>query len=140
MDGLRYQNAGRQRLEMASGQAGIDRLYAGFARSMLWLGLFLSAMWLFAALSYYLSAETGVDWFSRSGSLMALSGAVTSFRSVSMYHNKLAIALREGLVSVPREIELTLEPPRPFRFVLYFGYLTGIVGTAIWGYGDLLPR
>jgi hypothetical protein len=22
--------------------------------------------------------------------------------------------------------------------LLYFGYLTGIVGTGIWGYGDLL--
>jgi hypothetical protein len=22
--------------------------------------------------------------------------------------------------------------------LLYFGYLTGIIGTGIWGYGDLL--
>jgi hypothetical protein len=26
-----------------------------------------------------------------------------------------------------------------YRLTSYFGYVTGIVGTAIWGYGDLLP-
>ncbi|HTW71806.1 MAG TPA: hypothetical protein VME47_18115 [Acetobacteraceae bacterium] len=125
---------------MASDQVGITFLYSRFSRSMVLLGALVSAVWLFAALSYYLSTETGADWFSRSGSLMALSGAVASFRAVSVYQNTLATALRKGLVSVAREIELTLEPPRPFRLVLYFGYLTGIVGTAIWGYGDLLLR
>jgi hypothetical protein len=125
---------------MADNPVGINMLYAGFNRSMVLLGLFVLAVWLFAALSFYLSKATGVDWFSRSGSLMALSGAVASFRAVNVYQNKLASALREGLVSVAREIELTLEPPRPFRLVLYFGYLTGIVGTAIWGYGDILLR
>ncbi|HUB45346.1 MAG TPA: hypothetical protein VMB73_10210 [Acetobacteraceae bacterium] len=125
---------------MASDQVAIDLLYARFGRSMLLLGLLVSVMWLIAALSYYLSRETGTDWFSRSGSLMALAGAVTSFRAVGVYQHKLAIALREGLVSVAREVELTLDPPRSFRFVTYSGYLTGIIGTAIWGYGDLLLR
>ncbi|HUB15874.1 MAG TPA: hypothetical protein VMB34_28265 [Acetobacteraceae bacterium] len=125
---------------MASNQVGVDSLYAGLSRSMVLLGLFVSVMWPVAAASYCLSEETGADWFSRSGSLMALAGAVASFRAVNIYHSKLAIALRAGLVSVTREVELTLEPPRPFKVILYFGYVTGIVGTAIWGYGDLLLR
>lgn len=125
---------------MAGDTVGIDLLYVEFRRSMILLGLFVSVMWLFAAFSYYLSKKTGADWFSRSGSLMALAGAVSSFRSMSMYQGKLAIAGRERLVSVTREMELALRPPRPFRLVFYFGYLTGIVGTAIWGYGDLLLR
>jgi len=41
---------------------------------------------------------------------------------------------------VPRGIELGLEPPRPQVVLSYLGYLTGIVGTGIWGYGDLLLR
>jgi len=52
----------------------------------------------------------------------------------------LATALKEGLVSVQRGIELRLEPPRPHVVLSYLGYLTGIVGTGIWGYGDLLVR
>ena len=47
-------------------------------------------------------------------------------------------ALKEGLVSVPEEIELRLKPPTSYRMLSYLGYLTGIIGTAIWGYGDLL--
>ena len=136
MDGGPKPNEGRP--QMASGQADVNLLYVSFNRSMIWLGVFLSVVWLFASLSFCLSRETGGDWFSRSGSLMALSGAVVSFRAVSLYQSKLAIALRAGLVSVTREVELTLEPPRLFRVVLYCGYLTGVVGTAIWGYGDLL--
>ena len=42
--------------------------------------------------------------------------------------------------SVSREIELGLEPPRSYVVLSYLGYLTGIVGTGIWGYGDLLIR
>jgi hypothetical protein len=125
---------------MASDQVGVDSLYTGLNHRMILLGLLVLAMWLFAALSYYLSQKTGADWFSRSGSLMALAGAVASFRAVSVYQSRLAIALREGLMSVSREIELSLEPPTAFRIITYSGYVTGIVGTAIWGYGDLLLR
>ena len=39
-----------------------------------------------------------------------------------------------------KEIELDLEPPKSYARLLYFGYLTGIVGTGVWGYGDLLVR
>ena len=93
---------------------------------------------LFAAFSYYLSGKTGVDWFSRSGALMGLVGAAVTFRLAHFYQRALATALKEGLVSVAKEIELGLEPPRSYVLLSYFGYLTGIVGTGIWGYGDLL--
>ena len=98
----------------------------------------IAAAWLFAAFSYYLSRKTGADWFSRSGALMALVGAAVTFRLAHFYQRALATALKEGLVSVPRGIELGLEPPRSYVLLSYFGYLTGIVGTGIWGYGDLL--
>jgi hypothetical protein len=39
---------------------------------------------------------------------------------------------------VRQEIEFTLNPPLLYRVTSYFGYVTGIVGTAIWGYGHLL--
>ena len=47
---------------------------------------------------------------------------------------------RKRLLSVPREIELRLNPPKSYVALSYFGYLTGIVGTAVWGYGDVLLR
>jgi len=141
-DLLSFQTADAERLQTSTSEVevGILDLRAGLGRAMLVLAIFLSSTWLFALLSYYLSARTGADWFSRSGSMMALAGAVASFRAMNVFRGQLAIALRRGLVSVAGEIQLTLEPPRPFRIVLYFGYLTGAVGTAIWGYGDLLLR
>jgi len=66
-------------------------------------------------------------------------GAVT-FRLGNFYQGALATALKEDLVSESKEIELHLEPPKSYVRLLYFGYLTGIVGTGVWGYGDLLVR
>ena len=123
---------------MAIDQARIESLYAGLYRTVVLFGILIAAAWLFAAFSYYLSMKTGADWFSRSGALMGLVGAAVTFRLAHFYQRALATALKEGLVSVPREIELRLEPPRSYVLLSYFGYLTGIVGTGIWGYGDLL--
>ena len=50
------------------------------------------------------------------------------------------MALKEGLLSVTKEIELRLEPPKSYVRLSYLGYLTGIIGTGIWGYGDLLVK
>jgi hypothetical protein len=125
---------------MATDQARIQSLYAGLYRTVIRFGLLIAAAWLFAVFSYYLSEKTGTDWFTRSGAVMALVGAAVTFRLGNFYQRALATALKEGLVSVPRGIELGLEPPKSYVLLSYVGYLTGIVGTAIWGYGDLLLR
>jgi hypothetical protein len=122
----------------ATDEARIKYLYAGLYRTIFRLCLLIAAAWLFSAFSFYLSGKTGSDWFSRSGAVMALVRAAVSFRLSNFYQRALATALREELVSVSKEIELHLEPPKSYVRVLYFGYLTGIVGTGIWGYGDLL--
>jgi len=125
---------------MATDQPQINSLYAALYRTVIRFGLLIAAAWLFAAFSYYLSRKTGTDWFPRSGAVMALVGAAVTFRLGNFYQRALARALKEGLVSVPREIELGLEPPKSYVLLSYFGYLTGIVGTGIWGYGDMLVR
>ena len=123
---------------MPTDQVKIGSLYAGLTRNIIWFGLLVAAAWLFATVSYYVSSKAGTDWFSRSGSVMCLVGAAVTFRLAHFYQRALATALKEGLVSVPREIELRLNPPTSYVILSYLGYLTGIVGTAVWGYGDLL--
>ena len=125
---------------MTTSEARIKSLYAELYRTIIRLGLLIAAAWLFAAFSLYLSRKTGADWFSRSGAVMGLVGAAVTFRLSNFYQRALATALKEELLSVSKEIELHLEPPRSYVRLLYFGYLTGIVGTGIWGYGDLLVR
>jgi hypothetical protein len=127
-------------VKMAMDQVRIRSLYAGLHRTVFRFGLLIAAAWLFALFSYYLSMKTNADWFTRSGAVMGLSAAAVTFRLTHFYQRALATALKEGLVSVQRGIELRLEPPRPHVVLSYLGYLTGIVGTGIWGYGDLLVR
>jgi hypothetical protein len=95
--------------------------------------------WLFSAVSYYATGKTGTDWFTRSGSLMGLMGAIGTFRLTSLLQKQLSIALKEGL-TVERQIEISLDPPKSYQATAYFCYLTGVVGTVIWGYGDVLTR
>jgi hypothetical protein len=125
---------------MATDQAKVRSLYVGLNRTIIQFGLLVATAWLFAIFSYYVSSKAGTDWFARSGSVMCLVGAAVTFRLAHFYQRALATALKEGLVSVPREVELRLNPPKSYVALSYLGYLTGIVGTAIWGYGDLLLR
>jgi hypothetical protein len=125
---------------MPADQVTVRSLYAGLNRTIIGFGFLVAAAWLFAIFSCYLSSKEGTDWFSRSGSVMCLVGAAVTFRLAHFYQRALATALKEGLVSVPREIELRLNPPTSYVVLSYFGYLTGIVGTAVWGYGDLPLR
>jgi hypothetical protein len=118
----------------------IHFLYAGLDRFCIWMGLALTGSWLFAAFSYQASIGTGTDWFSRSGAVMGLLGTATTFRLLNHLQTALAMALKEGLATIDREVELSLHPPRLYRCVSYFAYITGIFGTAIWGYGDQLLR
>jgi hypothetical protein len=125
---------------MATDQVRIKSLYEDLYRHVILASLLIAVAWLFAVFSYYLSRKTGSDWFSRSGSVMALVGAAVTFRLANFQQHALGTALKEGLVSVSREIELSLKPPTSYTVLSYLGYLTGIVGTGIWGYGDLLVR
>ena len=125
---------------MATNELRMESLNARLYRTIIRFGVLIAAAWLFAAFSYYLSRKTGSDWFSRSGSVMALAGAAVTFRLVNFYQHGLAAAIKEGLLSMARGIELGLEPPKSYQVLSYLGYLTGIVGTGIWGYGDLLIR
>src|SRR5262249_20416141 len=123
---------------METKQDEIEALFAGLNRTCIRAGIGLASSWLFAGFSFYLSQKTGNDWFSRSGSMMALVGAAATFRLAGGLQYQLAVALKKRLAVMERGVELFLEPPRLYRVVSYLSYVTGTVGTAIWGYGDLL--
>jgi len=101
------------------------------------INLQLALVWLFAGFSYYLSEKTGNDWFSRSGAVMCLIGAAVSFQLVKVYQESLAKLLKVN-IALAEELEYFTAPPKRFQQLSYISYLTGIVGTAIWGYGDIL--
>ena len=116
----------------------IDYLKSELDRAFIRVDFELAVVWLFAGFCYCLSKKTGNDWFSRSGALMCLGGAAVTFELVKVYQNALARLLKEHIGSLREDIDRFLEPPKRYQRISYAAYLTGIVGTAIWGYGDLL--
>jgi hypothetical protein len=100
----------------------------------------MATSWLFSALSRYFSLKTGKDWFPRSGSVMCLFGAAGAFRLINSYNKALFLPLTEHVITAEREPALELAPSKRYQRGSYFAYLTGIVGTLIWGYGDLMIR
>ena len=131
-------------------QVSAESLYAILDRACTLASIALAFVWLFAAFCYYLEWKTGGDWFLRSGSVMGLIGAVTSFRLAGVYQKLLAIAFHQRLtmvatmtiddklITVRRQMELVFDPPKRYQRTLFLGYSTGVIGTAIWGYGDKL--
>jgi hypothetical protein len=98
---------------MATDPVRIESLYAGLYRTVARFGLLIAAAWLFAVFSYYLSMKTGTDWFARSGSVMALAGAVVTFRLANFYQRALATALKETSHQCPEKSSLVSNRPNP---------------------------
>jgi hypothetical protein len=123
---------------MATDQVTVtsESLHERFRRAAIQTGIVLVASWLWAIFSFFTSTSAGT-WFARSGSVMCLIGAAGTFKLINDYNRVLATAVEHG-VTQSRRVELVFDPPKTYQSIEYFAYLTGIVGTVIWGYGDLL--
>lgn len=126
--------------EMATENVTVTResLYEDFRRDATRIGILLAAAWFWAVFSFFTSTSAGT-WFARSGAVMCLIGAVATFWLVNDYARILTIAVENGITQA-RRVELVFSPPKLYQSIQYFGYITGIVGTVIWGYGDILVR
>ena len=125
---------------MATEQVTVTResLYEGFRLAAIKVSLLLAAAWLWGIFSFFTSTGAGT-WFARSGSVMCLIGAAATFKLIDDYGHALATAVENG-ITLTRRVELVFNPPKLYQTVQYLAYLTGIVGTLIWGYGDILVR
>jgi hypothetical protein len=125
---------------MANEKATVTResLYEDFRRDATKIALLLAAAWLWAVFSFFTSTSAGT-WFARSGAVMCLIGAVATFWLVNDYTRALEKAVEHG-ITVTRRVELVFNPPKLYQSIQYFAYMTGVVGTVIWGYGDILVR
>jgi hypothetical protein len=115
-----------------------ESLYEGFRLAAIKVSSLLAAAWLWGIFSFFTSTGAGT-WFARSGSVMCLIGAAATFKLINDYGHALATAVENG-ITLTRRVELVFDPPKLYQTVQYLAYLTGIVGTLIWGYGDILVR
>jgi FtsH-binding integral membrane protein len=103
-----------------------------------WVGTGLAASWIFTAVSFLFSRQGAVDWFSRSGAVLCLMAAVANFVLVKVHQRDLAQIFKDQEHSRREKAEEIVKPPATYTALARLSYVTGIVGTAIWGYGDLL--
>ena len=121
---------------MPTDQVRIRSLYAGLNLTVIWFGLSVAAAWLFARYSYY-RQQCGhrLVYPVRLGHVFGRSGGHLQARPF------LSARPGDGAQRRPRiGAERNRASPQPaqiLRGLSYLGYLTGIVGTAVWGYGDL---
>ena len=102
------------------------------------VALGLAASWIFTAASFAVSRGGAVDWFSRSGAVLCLMAAVANFALVRIHQRELAEIFKDKESSRRDKAERILRPPAAYKNLSRLSYVTGIVGTSIWGYGDLL--
>lgn len=119
-----------------------------------WLLLVISI--LFSMASMFVDVQTVDDtiWFQRSGAVLVLFAAIVEYRLASYSHDEVYDAIKvtakkravmpnisnNDLVNGLIKSNIASKPETPkYRKVLkLFAHVLIVLGTAIWGYGDLL--
>ena len=80
-------------------------------------------------------SESISTWFQRSGSIMVILAIWVELKmlSINKYMN-----LHEAVVATSDFPELKVQRCKPYyKAMMFFAFVIAIIGTAIWGYGDL---
>jgi hypothetical protein len=73
-------------------------------------------------------------WFSRAGSLTVLFTAIIEFRRARQATDEIGTAILHSGLGIP----LAVTPSRAETAIHICAVVTLVLGTVIWGYGDLL--
>lgn len=97
--------------------------------------LFLLLAWSSGLIGLILGLTVETTWFARFGSLVVLFAMMSEY---ALLHKQLAI-LYDDLDShrTINDIEV-IKPSKWHRKKVWFSHITVILGTLIWGFGDLL--
>jgi hypothetical protein len=99
--------------------------------SQLWADILLLLVgFLVAAISYIVDVLAGCsEWFHRSGAVTVLLCGIVAYRSLSKHYEKLFNLPQRGTV---------LRTSRNQRIIDLCTLVLSILGTIVWGYGDIV--
>ncbi|MDO6536939.1 hypothetical protein [Alteromonas stellipolaris] len=81
--------------------------------------------------------STGYNWFARSGAVVVLLAAFVEFKiSSHIYEDIQRAQFMQSKINMA--IPLKAKPTKPRRNVSFAAHILLVVGTIIWGYGDLI--
>jgi hypothetical protein len=96
--------------------------------------ILLAAAYLWVGVSVVISARFPVgNWFSRSGAILVLLSVIVEFRIGNLQQASNSRAAIVAGLGVPSSSDL----PRLTQRLLFFAHISAILGTILWGYGDL---
>ena len=92
---------------------------------------------LFCIASAFATINSTENWFSRSGAILTFVSVVVQFLLSNLRKEELENLFNSG--TGIREKFKNIKRKNPLHQVVYIiSGITGLVGTLIWGYGDLL--
>ena len=119
-----------------------------------WLLLIISIVFSMASMFFDIQTVDDTIWFQRSGAVLVLFAAIVEYRLASYSHDEVFDAIKvtakkravmpnisdNDLVNglVKSNIASKPETPKDRKVLKLFAHVFVVLGTAIWGYGDLL--
>lgn len=91
----------------------------------------------FSLLSAIMAIGTEGLWFARSGSILCLLAIGAQFRLATARKATIEAILISDL-SMHKKYEKIKKRPRGHTVLFALSSTTGVIGTLVWGYGDLL--
>ncbi len=91
----------------------------------------------FSIISAYASLDSEGDWFARSGAILSFISVVVQFLLSNLKKSELESLFRSNK-GLKEKINTIKVKDARHEFLSLASGITGLVGTLIWGYGDLL--
>ena len=91
----------------------------------------------FSLISAYASLYSEGDWFARSGAILSFVSVVVQFLLSNLKKSEIENLFRSNIGLKEKIQTIKIKDVRHEVLSLTSG-ITGLVGTLIWGYGDLL--
>lgn len=91
----------------------------------------------FCIISGYFSIDSAEDWFGRSGAVLSFVSVVIQFILSDMKKSEIE-NLFNANIGLKQKFKVAREKDPIHDFISAASTITGLVGTIIWGYGDLI--
>lgn len=91
----------------------------------------------FCVISAITSIDSEENWFARSGAVLSFISVVIQFMLSSLKKAELENLFKKE-VRLKEKINAVKEKDFIYEIISISSVITGLVGTMIWGYGDLL--
>jgi len=96
----------------------------------------LVVAWLVAISNYIIALYFGAEWFSRSGSIIVLFSVMAEYALLQERHKVLSDKL-ENYGGFDAGNVGDIKPKDEYQKQEIAAHITIVIGTLIWGYGDL---